>query len=163
MRRHHQKFHPEVANPHLPRPILFSKEDQALLITTDYKCDECRDVSFSTFKEWVLHHRNTHNRDMGYKDVDTQDELKPINTLYRPCPLCGLKRKGNAQMVAHIKFVHFQVQEHVCTICSKFFPTKFSLKTHIEIVHSEAGFLCLICGAAFHTKRKCDQPVSLRT
>ena len=60
------------------------------------------------------------------------------------CKVCGKTVKWKGEMKKHAE-THIEGIFHACQVCSKMFPTRHNLQTHIFRIHSEL-FSCNVCG-----------------
>ena len=134
-----------------------------MLFTSEYKCDDeaCSgEVSFDSFKDWVMHQEWTHQLETGYQNFETAEGLEPIEGFARPCPQCGKKFRSNSEILDHMTRVHqFLLRPFRCDICDERFSTEVYLTAHKVTVHvtkpkpkAVRQFLCVWCGAAFAQK-----------
>lgn len=143
-------------------PVLMTDEDKKLLITTLYKCDACEDhqQSFKVFRDWVVHHLETHGVDFGYGNIEllrTMPNLAPAYGRFRPCPTCGKKLRNNSLLLRHIKVKHLKQFSFSCHLCEKKLSSKVSLESHLAKIHPgpeavRETFLCSLCGASCCTR-----------
>ncbi|XP_070546781.1 zinc finger protein 37-like [Ptychodera flava] len=72
------------------------------------------------------------------------------------CDQCDMAFRSTGALVQHKKTKHtpLELWNHVCDVCSKRFPYKSVLQTHIMTSHSDKrNFHCQVCGKGFKGRR----------
>ena len=77
--------------------------------------------------------------------------MEKIDGLWE-CKLCGktFVKKDRAQSRTETH----NPQYHECTICSKTLRSRDSLRTHVRNAHSDATFICNVCGKSGMSKMR---------
>jgi len=66
------------------------------------------------------------------------------------CDMCGKSFKTRFNLRRHVQMVHTQERSHQCKECSALFKLKSHLKAHVEQVHSaEKSQVCPLCSKRF--------------
>jgi len=137
-----------------------SEEDKKLIAPKDFKCAEesCMGVSFATYKNWVIHQRDSHQVTFSYANIEDSEILKIRGTNYRPCPHCGMKVRNNTDILKHVKGVHLSLRPYSCDVCGKTFSYEQAMMVHKANIHAAAPpkpkYLCTLCGVSFVMKGK---------
>ncbi|PIK47272.1 putative zinc finger protein [Apostichopus japonicus] len=125
------------------------------------KCKECEKL-FPLNKFWLYQrHCQTHERAKKAKA-----RRRPEGELV--CNICGTSVTTAACLSIHIQHLHPEAV-HIekpfrCAECGKVFRTKYLLKSHIGLVHTdEKPFSCSVCGKGFKTKRYLEMHLRVHT
>lgn len=77
------------------------------------------------------------------------------------CSTCGMGFKTMGTLRSHT-LRHSEVKPIACLKCPKRFFNKSDLRKHMD-VHSDAKYICNLCGAILSSKRSLDEHRSIST
>ena len=150
----------------------------------NHKCDSCGKAYFTPY-DLDLHAKSVHEEKRvtcqycGLKltrRYTLKNHILAVhsNVAKFKCSICDREFKTNAQLLAHIRTCHKEIENtespnmSTCDKCNKTMKTSY-LKNHIKQVHGKKHFECDICGYAgalktqlvshykhIHTKRMKD-------
>ena len=129
-------------------------------------CYGCGSQFTSRF-EMQKHFNEQHRSDSGVscfkcdKEFSKQDHLKAhflaVHTENQfTCLQCERTFRYKSALDRHIKIIHENQRNHVCTKCGKSFGLKYDLTKHYETYHDETSKVqrtCQICGKIFSKER----------
>ena len=128
------------------------------------KCTIC-DVAYTTFGMYQAHMKKYHNKGLGCNDCGKRFTLPNalknhiINhhtTFPKKCNECGHFCASKEEFKEHMANTHgdgVQEKTNPCETCGKMFKSKYSLKAHVKLMHSESEeFPCDQCGKVFRAK-----------
>lgn len=80
-----------------------------------------------------------------------------------PCNYCDKHFKQSGHLSTHIKLKHNHEKMHFCEFpnCTKKFPVKWALRTHMKIHSSKKEFTCHLCDKSFHQKVNLKSHINL--
>lgn len=133
-----------------------------------FKCNFCRQIKFSKWKQCSLHLWKSHQIDIDllscnicnvYKSTAmvkmiTHMKVHNVNKDYE-CPDCGKCFKQSSQLRNH-RVIHLDRKSaeiprwytsKICELCGKTYADSKCLKNHIQAVHSKLRpYVCTVCG-----------------
>ena len=128
------------------------------------KCTIC-DVAYTTSGMYQAHMKKYHNKSLGCDDCGKRFTLPNalknhiINhhtTFPKRCDDCSHYCASKEEFKEHMANAHgdgVQEKTNPCEICGNMFKSKYSLKAHVKLMHSEAEeFPCDQCGKVFRAK-----------
>ena len=144
-------FNVSSAGKPAPLPVSGSKETLLPLDITNKPSD--KNLTFNTVQrrsklrqtgtvQWLL---QTSNRFQPLSEVSTTEDTVSIKNIHSDFENCDRASR------------HCCEKNHVCEVCSKVFPYRKSLKSHMELQHNEGpvrNILCTLCGSPFPSKLK---------
>lgn len=128
-----------------------------------YGCGKVFADKFELQRHFIEHHRT----DFGVscskcdKKFSKQDHLKAHFLAAHTenqfnCTKCGRFFRYKSALDRHVKIIHENQRNHVCSICGKTFGLKYDLTQHYETNHDESKKTqrtCPICGKIFSKER----------
>ena len=99
--------------------------------------DEQEFIKLIKTKEENTHYENNE------LDLRIEEMIEKHESMFK-CKVCGKTVKWKGEMKKHAE-THIEGIFHACQVCSKMFPTRHNLQTHIFRIHSEL-FSCNVCG-----------------
>ncbi|XP_038221026.1 zinc finger protein 26-like [Zerene cesonia] len=68
-----------------------------------------------------------------------------------PCQQCDQTFSFFGNLLSHVYKNHLGTGQFLCDSCGKGFPTKFMLKKHVRLEHTNADYVCQTCNMSFKT------------
>ena len=119
--------------------------------------DEIYDtLDMSTEKHFVVDgnlikkEENIEMNTMSELNVQIREMIEKSDGVWN-CKICGETNHNNGNMRDHAER-HMEGMSHACHICNKSYPTRKSLRDHINYIHSEL-LSCDLCGKSGMNKR----------
>jgi len=136
---------------------------QTTSITSSMKSNTTHDfvkeeASFSSNAEDI----HEHDDSSPEKDMNQSTSSLPLSELVKAdidkdsltCLRCGKGCSTYGNLKQHVKLVHYNLKEYVCTYCEKSFNTRYNLKTHLKMHlngedRKRLTVHCDVCGKVF--------------
>ncbi|XP_011140382.1 zinc finger protein 266 isoform X2 [Harpegnathos saltator] len=146
--------------------VLCHTESQTV---TTFKCNVCRDIKFTKWRQCSLHLWKKHQIDVGlftckickaYKSAtmvkllthmrvhsETHRKTLEVTRWYtsKKCDICGKTYANSKCLKNHIQAVHSKLRPYVCSVCGHASARKAMLQMHFRQHTGDKPFSCEIC------------------
>ena len=129
-KEHERKHHPQIpreaqlAQPMFPEPELRPTMLQECLLTPEMEQGETI-------------------------PSNNNNSLESNGNLDHSCPICQKHFISAKLLKSHVKYSHLEERPFTCTVCSKSFKQKATLKQHEKLHSDEKPYVCNICSRGF--------------